>query len=92
LTKPSGSTHYDIQGNDTQGVLGDRGITVNQVAPGWTVSDKDRQNHTEIAPDYTLKVPLGRRGTDQEIANVVAFLASGLASFITGVCIPLSTS
>jgi 3-oxoacyl-[acyl-carrier protein] reductase len=70
--------------------VGGRGITVNQVAPGWTVSDKDRQNHTEIAPDYSRKVPLARRGTDQEIANVVAFLASGLASFVTGVCIPVS--
>jgi 3-oxoacyl-[acyl-carrier protein] reductase len=70
--------------------VGARGITVNQVAPGWTVSDKDRQNHTEIAPEYSRKVPLARRGTDQEIANVVAFLASGLASFITGVCIPVS--
>jgi 3-oxoacyl-[acyl-carrier protein] reductase len=70
--------------------VGDSGVTVNQVAPGWTVSDKDRRNHTEAAPDYVRKVPLARRGTDQEIANVVAFLASGLASFITGVCIPVS--
>ncbi|GHU03678.1 beta-ketoacyl-ACP reductase [Spirochaetia bacterium] len=69
---------------------GPRGVTVNQVAPGWTVSDKDRENHTENAPDYTRDVPLGRRGVDQEIANTVAFLASPLASFITGVCIPVS--
>ncbi|MDR1948192.1 MAG: SDR family oxidoreductase [Spirochaetaceae bacterium] len=68
---------------------GPHNITVNQVAPGWTISDKDRENHTEIAPEYTKNVPLGRRGTDQEIANAVAFLASDLASFITGVCIPV---
>jgi 3-oxoacyl-[acyl-carrier protein] reductase len=69
--------------------LGPSGVTVNQVAPGWTISDKDRENHTEIAPWYSSGVPMGRRGTDQEVANVVAFLASDLASFITGVTIPV---
>ena len=39
---------------------------------------------------YDRGVPLRRRGTDQEIANVVAFLASDLASFITGAYIPVS--
>jgi 3-oxoacyl-[acyl-carrier protein] reductase len=69
--------------------VGPAGVTVNQVAPGWTISDKDRENHTENAPDYIAKIPMARRGTDQEIANVVAFLASDLASFITGVTIPV---
>jgi 3-oxoacyl-[acyl-carrier protein] reductase len=69
--------------------LGPFGVTVNQVAPGWTISDKDRENHTEIAPEYSAGVPMARRGTDQEIANAVAFLASDLASFITGVTIPV---
>jgi 3-oxoacyl-[acyl-carrier protein] reductase len=69
--------------------VGPSGVTVNQVAPGWTISDKDRENHTESAPAYSAGVPLARRGTDQEIANVVAFLASDLASFITGATIPV---
>jgi 3-oxoacyl-[acyl-carrier protein] reductase len=68
---------------------GPSGVTVNQVAPGWTISDKDRENHTEIAPQYSSGIPMARRGTDQEIANAVAFLASDLASFITGVTIPV---
>ena len=69
--------------------VGPFGITVNQVAPGWTVSEKDRLAHTERAPAYEAGVPLGRRGTDREIANAVLFLASDLASFITGVYLPV---
>jgi 3-oxoacyl-[acyl-carrier protein] reductase len=66
------------------------GVTVNQVAPGWTISDRDREQHTEEILSYSAIVPMRRRGIDQEIANVVLFLASDLASFITGVCIPIS--
>ncbi|HAN21773.1 MAG: short-chain dehydrogenase [Clostridiales bacterium GWF2_36_10] len=69
--------------------IGEYNITVNQVAPGWTISDNDRQWGTEYSKEYCEKVPLKRRGTDQEIANVVAFLASDLASFITGAYIPV---
>ena len=69
--------------------VGEHGITVNQVAPGWTISDRDRQANTEVQEQYDKNVPLKRRGTDQEIANVVAFLASDLSSFITGAYIPV---
>ncbi|CAN5439782.1 3-oxoacyl-[acyl-carrier-protein] reductase [soil metagenome] len=70
--------------------IGEHQITVNQVAPGWTISDKYRAAGTEKQEGYEKSVPLKRRGTDQEIANVVAFLASDLASFITGAYIPVS--
>ncbi len=69
--------------------VGASGITVNQVAPGWTISDRDREEGTEISESYSATVPLRRRGTDQEIANVVAFLASELSSYITGAYIPV---
>jgi 3-oxoacyl-[acyl-carrier protein] reductase len=69
--------------------VGGQNITVNQVAPGWTISDRDRAAGKERQPEYERHVPLQRRGTDQEIANVVAFLASDLASFITGAYIPV---
>ena len=69
--------------------VGTHGITVNQVAPGWTISDNDRASGSEAQPDYEKAVPLGRRGTDQEIANVVAFLASDLSSYITGAYVPV---
>lgn len=70
--------------------VGEHQITVNQVAPGWTISDKDRANHSERNESYESSVPLRRRGTDQEIANAVAFLGSDLSSFITGAYIPVS--
>lgn len=69
---------------------GEHQITVNQVAPGWTISERDRENGTERSESYESAVPLKRRGTDQEIANAVAFLASDLASFITGAYLPVN--
>lgn len=70
--------------------VGPHNITVNQVAPGWTISYTDRDNHTEKQEAYDSTVPLRRRGTDLEIAQMVAFLASDLASFTTGAYIPVS--
>lgn len=68
--------------------VGPYGITVNQVAPGWTVSDRDRARPAQDGP-YCASVPLRRRGTDQEVANVVAFLASELASYVHGAFVPV---
>ena len=67
--------------------IGRHGITVNQVAPGWSVSEN--RPESKSTKWYREQVPLKRRGTDQEIANVVAFLASDLASFVTGAYIPV---
>jgi len=69
--------------------VGEHQITVNQVAPGWTISEKDRASGSERQLGYEKSVPLKRRGKDQEVANAVAFLASDLASFITGGYIPV---
>jgi 3-oxoacyl-[acyl-carrier protein] reductase len=74
--------------------VGPYNITVNQVAPGWTIADSCRDHdgtEKNIAQDYPYisTVPMGRRGTDQEIANAVCFLASDLASFITGAFLPV---
>jgi len=69
--------------------LGPHGITVNQVAPGWMISDTVRAEGSESQPDYEASVQLPRRGTDQDVANAVAFLASDLAEFITGAFVPV---
>jgi 3-oxoacyl-[acyl-carrier protein] reductase len=76
--------------------VGAHGVTVNQVAPGWMYSDRDRQQEQEsgesarIGGPYGAMLPLKHRGEDQDIANVVAFLASDLATFITGAFIPVN--
>lgn len=69
--------------------VGPHQVTVNQVAPGWTISDRARSEGSEKQPGYEKDVPLRRRGTDQDIANSVAFLASDLAAYITGVYLPV---
>ena len=67
--------------------VGEHGVTVNQVAPGWTISEKSADNPSD--EHYWSKVPMQRRGTAQEIANTVLFLASDLSSYITGAYIPV---
>lgn len=69
--------------------IGEHGVTVNQVAPGWTISERHRLAGTERQAEYEKSVPLRRRGEDTDIANAVAFLASDLAAFITGVYLPV---
>lgn len=76
--------------------VGPHGVTVNQVAPGWMYSDRDRAKEKQdgdvgrIGGPYASMLPLKHRGEDQDIANVVAFLASDLARFITGAFIPVN--
>ncbi len=69
--------------------VGEHGITVNQVAPGWMISQKDRHAGGERQPEYEAAVPLRRRGDDQDIANAVAWLASDLAGFVSGAFLPV---
>jgi 3-oxoacyl-[acyl-carrier protein] reductase len=70
--------------------IGEHQITVNQVAPGWMISENVRDDDSEGQRSYRANVPLRRRGFDQEIANLVVFLASDLANFISGQYISVS--
>lgn len=61
-----------------------RGITVNVVSPGFIETDMTKKLSIEKCNKILEKIPLSRFGKTQEIANVVAFLASDEASYITG--------
>jgi 3-oxoacyl-[acyl-carrier protein] reductase len=61
-----------------------RGITVNAVAPGYIETPMTAVLDEKVSAAMLANIPLGRRGTDQDIAQVVKFLASDAASYITG--------
>ena len=69
--------------------LGSRSITVNVVAPGPVETDMTATLGEKRLAELTAAVPLGRMATTDEIAGVVAFLASPDAAYITGAVIPV---
>ncbi len=64
--------------------LGPRNITVNAVAPGYVPTDLTANLPEDLIQRAVELTPLGRLGTVEDVANVVAFLASDEAGFITG--------
>lgn len=70
--------------------VGSRNITVNCITPGFIQSDMT-QNLSETLKESMLKnIPLGRFGSGQDVAEVVAFLASDAAEYLTGATIPVN--
>jgi 3-oxoacyl-[acyl-carrier protein] reductase len=61
-----------------------RNITVNAVAPGFITTDMTAGLSDEIKNSIQSKIPLGKTGRPEDIANAVAFLASAEAGYITG--------
>jgi 3-oxoacyl-[acyl-carrier protein] reductase len=61
-----------------------RNITVNAVAPGWIETAMTEVLSPELRESMAKVIPLGRAGTDQEIAHAVSFLASPDSGYITG--------
>lgn len=61
-----------------------RNITVNAVAPGWIETAMTEALPTELRETMAKTIPMGRAGTDQEVANAVSFLASPDSGYITG--------
>jgi len=64
--------------------LAGRGITVNAIAPGFIATDMTDKLTDETKEEFLKSIPLKRVGTPDDIANVVSFLVSDAASYITG--------
>ena len=65
--------------------LGSRNIRCNAIAPGFVETDMTHYlNEGEAAKAFLDKIPLGRFGSAEEIANVTLFLASEMSSYVTG--------
>jgi len=64
--------------------LGSRGITVNAVAPGFIETDMTAVLNDELKAALKEQIPLQRLGAPEDIAHLVAFLASDHAGYITG--------
>ena len=65
--------------------LGPKGIRVNAVAPGITETDMMKAVPKSVIEPMIARIPLGRLGQPEDIANAFLFLASEEASYITGV-------
>jgi len=64
--------------------LGSRNITVNAVAPGFIQTEMTESLPEKVKAEMMAQIPLGRFGTPEEVAQVVVFLASEAATYITG--------
>ncbi len=80
--------------------LGSFGITVNSVLPGFTDterlgsliegrSSKEGRSEDQVADTMRGLIPAGRFAAPREVGDVIAFLASPVASYINGVCLPV---
>jgi NAD(P)-dependent dehydrogenase (short-subunit alcohol dehydrogenase family) len=69
--------------------LGSRSITANVVAPGFVATDMTSVISDERKREILTSVPLARYATAEEIAEVIRFLASDAAGYITGAVIPV---
>lgn len=64
--------------------VGARGITVNAIAPGFIETDMTAHLNDEQVTQMLRRIPLGRMGSSDDVAEVVAFLVSDGAGYVTG--------
>jgi 3-oxoacyl-[acyl-carrier protein] reductase len=70
--------------------VGPYGITVNTVAPGLVETDLSQTVPAEVREQVAANTPLNRIATPEDIAGVIAFLASDASRFMTGTYLPVS--
>ena len=64
--------------------VGSRGITVNSVAPGYIETDMTKQINNKVKEEILKQIPLSRFGKSEEVAQLIEFLITEEASYITG--------
>ena len=64
--------------------VGSRGITVNNIAPGYITTDMTKDIKSELSDALMQKIPMNRFGSPEDVAKVALFLASESGSYITG--------
>lgn len=71
--------------------LGPMGIRVNAIGPGFTATplNADARQNADYMANFTGRIPLGRIGTPEDIAQPAVFLASDMARYVTGVTLPV---
>ncbi len=69
--------------------LGSRSITANVVAPGFVETEMTAVLPEETQAKYKEQIPLGRYATPEEVADVVVWLGSDAAGYVTGAVIPV---
>ena len=64
--------------------LGSRGVRVNAIAPGFIATDMTGVLNEDLKKQWILNIPLRREGKVEDVATVAVFLASDMASYVTG--------
>jgi 3-oxoacyl-[acyl-carrier protein] reductase len=83
------SASVDAAFTAAEELLGGRGITANVVAPGFIETDMTAALPEAQQKSYLASIPVGRFGQTREIADVVRFLASDAAAYVSGAVIPV---
>ena len=64
--------------------MGSRGIRANCIAPGFIITEMTGKLPENVREEWNAKIPLRRGGSPEEVAKVALFLASDLASYVSG--------
>lgn len=96
LSGAAGQTNYAASKSGLVGLsrsiareLGVRGITSNVVSPGYVDTEMTADMPEARREELVNAIPLGRTATAEEVAGVIAFLASDAASYVTGAVLPV---